>query len=182
MGAPDFRFRHEATVNGSMKENTTMEIERRLEQLGLVLPEPIKAPPGVDITFAWVRVHQDRAYVSGHGPLSHDGAPAGPFGRVGAEVSPEQGYAAARLATLAVLSSLKSSLQDLDRIEAWLVVSGMVNVAPGFTQTTNVINGCSDLLLELFGSEVGKHARTAIGMAQLPLNLPVVIAAEVALR
>jgi enamine deaminase RidA (YjgF/YER057c/UK114 family) len=58
----------------------------------------------------------------------------------------------------------------------------MVNVAPGFTQTTNVINGCSNLLLEVFGSEVGAHARTAIGVAQLPLNLPVVIAAEVAIR
>ena len=81
-----------------------------------------------------------------------------------------------------MLGSLKSSLQDLDRIAAWLVVSGMVNVAPGFTQTPNVINGCSDLLLEIFGPKVGEHARTAIGMAQLPLNLPVVIAAEVAVR
>jgi hypothetical protein len=100
---------------------------------------------------------------------------------VGAEVSAEQGYAAARLATLSMLSSLKRTLGDLDRIAAWLVVSGMVNVAPGFTQTTNVINGCSDLLLRVFGSEVGTHARTAIGMAQLPLDLPVVIAAEVAI-
>ena len=81
-----------------------------------------------------------------------------------------------------MLGSLKRSLGDLDRIAAWLVVSGMVNVAPGFTQTTNVINGCSDLLLEVFGPEVGKHARTAIGMAQLPLNLPVIIAGEVAVR
>jgi enamine deaminase RidA (YjgF/YER057c/UK114 family) len=159
-----------------------MEIERRLEQLGLVLPEPTKVPPGVQIPFAWVRLHGDRAYVSGHGPLNRDGSPAPPFGRVGAEVSAEQGYAAARLATLSMLSSLKRSLGDLDRIAAWLLVSGMVNVAPSFTQTTNVINGCSDLLLELFGSEVGTHARTAIGMAQLPLNLPVVISAEVALR
>lgn len=160
----------------------TMNIEQRLEQLGLVLPEPTQTPPGVKIPFAWVRLHGDRAYVSGHGPLNRDGSPAGPFGRVGAEVSAEQGYTAARLATLAVLSSLKRALGDLDRIAAWLVVSGMVNVAPGFTQTTNVINGCSDLLLEVFGSEVGTHARTAIGMAQLPLNLPVIIAAEVAVR
>ena len=62
------------------------------------------------------------------------------------------------------------------------MVSGMINVAPGFTQTTNVMSGCSDLLIQLFGREVGEHARTAIGMAQLPLNLPVVIAAEVAIR
>ena len=159
-----------------------MKIEQRIEQLGLVLPEPTKLPPGVEIPFAWIRVHGDRAYVSGHGPLNPDGSPAGPFGCVGAEVSAEQGYVAARLATLSVLSSLKRTLSDLDRIVAWLVVSGMVNVAPGFTQTTNVINGCSDLLLEVFGPEVGKHARTAIGMAQLPLNLPVVVAAEIALR
>ena len=81
-----------------------------------------------------------------------------------------------------MLSSLRRTLGDLDRIAAWLVVSGMVNVAPRFTQTTQVINGCSDLLLQVFGSEIGAHARTAIGMAQLPLNLPVVIAAEIALR
>lgn len=159
-----------------------MEIERRLEQLGLVLPEPVKVPPGVEIPFAWVRLHSDRAFVSGHGPLNRDGSPAGPFGRVGAEVTAEQGHEAARLATVSILGSLKRALGDLDRITAWLVVSGMVNVAPGFTQTTNVINGCSELLLEIFGPEVGKHARTAIGMAQLPLNLPVVIAAEVAAR
>ena len=159
-----------------------MQIEQRLEQLGFVLPQPVKTPPGIEIPFAWVRVHGDRVYVSGHGPLNPDGTPAGPFGRLGAEVSAEQGYAAARLATLSILSSLKRTLGDLDRIAAWLVVSGMVNVAPGFTQTTNVINGCSDLLLKVFGSEVGTHARTAIGMAQLPLNLPVVIAAEVAVQ
>jgi enamine deaminase RidA (YjgF/YER057c/UK114 family) len=159
-----------------------MYVERTLQRLGLILPEPARVPPGVAIPFAWVRVHADRAYVSGHGPLNPDGSPAGPFGRVGGEVSPEQGYAAARLATLAMLASLKRSLADLDRIAAWLVVSGMVNVAPGFTHTTTVINGCSDLLLEVFGPDVGAHARTAIGMAQLPLDLPVVLAAEVALR
>ncbi len=106
----------------------------------------------------------------------------GPFGRVGAEVSAAQAQAAARVTTLAMLSSLKASLGDFDRIAAWLVVSGMVNVAPGFTETTSVINGCSNLLLEVFGPEVGAHARTAIGMAMLPLNLPVIIAAEVAVR
>jgi len=158
------------------------QIERRLQELGLVLPGAPRIPPGVKIPFAWVRVHRDRAYLSGHGPLAPDGSPAGPFGRVGAEVSAAQAYTAARLATLSMLSSLRSSLGDLDRITAWLVVSGLVNVAPGFTETTNVINGCSDLLLEVFGADIGAHARTAIGMAQLPLNLPVIVAAEVAVR
>lgn len=159
-----------------------MQVEAKLQSLGLVLPASPKLPPGVEIPFAWVRIYADRAYVSGHGPLAPDGSPAGPFGRVGAEVSAEQAYAAARSATLAILSSLKQVLGDLDRVAAWLMVSGMLNVAPGFTQTTNVINGCSDLLLQLYGPETGRHARTAIGMAQLPLNLPVVIAAEVAIR
>ena len=159
-----------------------MRVERRLEELGLVLPQAAKVPPGMKIPFAWVRLHGDRAYVSGHGPLNPDGTPMGPFGRVGAEVSAVQAHAAALVTTLSMLSSLKASLGDLDRIAAWLVVSGMVNVAPGFTETTAVINGCSELLLEVFGPEVGAHARTAIGMAMLPLNLPVIIAAEVAVR
>ena len=176
-----------ATVVSSEEGNRagcgmTMRVERKLQELGLVLPAAPRVPPGVKIPFAWVRVHRDRAYLSGHGPITPDGTPAGPFGRVGAEVSAAQAYTAARLATLSMLSGLRLSLGDLDRITAWLVVSGMVNVAPGFTETTNVINGCSDLLLEAFGSDVGAHARTAIGMAQLPLNLPVIVAAEVAIR
>jgi enamine deaminase RidA (YjgF/YER057c/UK114 family) len=158
-----------------------MLIEARLRMLGLVLPEPLKPPSGVQVPFDWIRIYADRAYLSGHGPLNADGTLAEPFGRVGAEVPAEQAYTAARLATLALLATLRRGVGDLDRVRAWLTVSGMVNVAPGFTQTTNVINGCSDLLLEVFGREVGQHARTAIGMAQLPQNLPVVIAAEVAI-
>jgi len=80
------------------------------------------------------------------------------------------------------LSSLKLALGDLDRITAWIKVDGMINVAPGFINTTNVMTACSELLLELFGPEVGRHARTAIGVAQLPLDLPVVIAGHVAFK
>jgi len=134
------------------------------------------------VPFVWVRVYGDRAYVSGHGPLAPDGSLAKPLGRVGTDLSAEEAYHAARLATLAMLSSLSHALGDLDRITAWLTVSGMINVAPGFAATTNVINGCSDLLLEVFGLEIGIHARTAIGMAQLPADVPVVLAAEVAIR
>jgi enamine deaminase RidA (YjgF/YER057c/UK114 family) len=175
------------TEDGSIanleRRTEPMKVEAKLKELGLVLPEPVKPPPGVAVPFAWVRVYGDRAYISGHGPQNPDGSPASPFGRVGAEVSAEQGYTAARLALLSILGSLKRMLGDLDHLAAWLMVSGMVNVAPGFTQTTNVINGgCSDLLLELYGPEVGQHARTAIGVAQLPVNFPVVIAAEVAFR
>ena len=159
-----------------------MNVEAKLQSLGLVLPEPTRLPPGVQIPFAWVRSYGDRIYLSGHGPLTADGSVAGPFGRVGAEVSAEEAHGAARSATLAILASLKRELGDLDRIAAWLMVSGLVNVAPGFTETTKVINGCSELLVELFGPEVGHHARTAIGVAQLPMNFAVALAAEVAVR
>lgn len=156
-----------------------MRVEAKLEELGLRLPAPIKPLPEVQLSFAWVRIRGDRAYASGHGPLNLDGSPAGPFGKVGAEVSPEEGYEAARLAALAMLGSLKRELGDLDRVAAWLTVTGMVNAVPDFGETTNVINGFSDLIFELYGPEVGMHARTAPGVATLPLNLPVVISAEV---
>lgn len=159
-----------------------MNVEAKLQAQGLVLPAPVKVPLEVKVPFSWVRAYADRVYVSGHGPLAADGSVVGPFGRVGADVSAEQACEAARSATLAVLASLKRELGELDRICAWLTISGMVNVAPGFARTTDVVNACSELILELYGPEVGRHARTAIGMAQLPLNLPVVISAEVAVR
>ncbi|MDQ3999401.1 MAG: RidA family protein [Actinomycetota bacterium] len=158
-----------------------MEVEARLEELGLVLPEPLKAPPGLHLPFSWVRVRGNRAYVSGHGAQNPDGSLAGPFGKVGAEVSLEQGYEAARLTALSVLGNLKRTLGDLNRLSAWLRVFGMVNSAPGFNQQPNVINGFSDLIIEVYGSEVGDHARSAVGMAELPLGLPVEIEAEVEL-
>lgn len=159
-----------------------MRIEEKLAKLGLVLSEAPRMPPGVRPGFAWVRVHGDRAYVSGHGPQQPDGSFAGPFGKVGEDVSPDEAYQAARLCALAMLGGLKRALGDLDRVTAWLMVSGMVNATPGSAASTNAINGCSDLILELYGEEIGQHARTAVGMAALPLNLPVVIAAEVAIR
>lgn len=156
-----------------------MNVEERLEELGLVLPEPATLPAGVEIPFAWVRLRAGRAYVSGHGALQVDGSPAGPFGKVPQEVSLEEAQQSARLAILAVLSSLKAALGDLDRVLAWLTVSGHVNSEPGYAQTTAVINPVSELLLDLYGAEAGAHARTAIGVAALPLNLPVVISAEI---
>ena len=159
-----------------------MRIEARLEELGLVLPEPMEPPPGLHLPFSWVRVRADRAYVSGHAAMNPDGSLAGPFGQVGAEISVEQGYEAARLTALAVLGSLKRALGDLDRVTAWLKVFGMVNSAPGFAQQPNVINGFSDLILEVYGPEAGDHARSAVGMAGLPLGLAVEIEAEVEIR
>ncbi len=86
-----------------------MRVEARLEELGLALPEPAKLPPGVQASIGWVRVHEDRVYVSGHGPLAPDGTPAGPFGKVGAEVSAEQGYEAARSTVLCRSSAASSA-------------------------------------------------------------------------
>jgi enamine deaminase RidA (YjgF/YER057c/UK114 family) len=159
-----------------------MQIEARLEELGLVLPQQLEAPPGLHLPFSWVRVRGDRAYVSGHAAMNPDGSLAGPFGQVGAEISVEQGYEAARLTALAALGSLKRALGDLDRVTAWLKVFGMVNSAPGFAQQPNVINGFSDLILEVYGPEAGDHARSAVGMAGLPLGLAVEIEAEVEIR
>jgi enamine deaminase RidA (YjgF/YER057c/UK114 family) len=159
-----------------------MQIEARLEELGLTLPQQLEAPPGLHLPFSWVRVRGDRAYVSGHAAMNPDGSLAGPFGQVGAEISVEQGYEAARLTALAALGSLKRALGDLDRVTAWLRVFGMVNSAPGFAQQPNVVNGFSDLILEVYGPEAGDHARSAVGMAGLPLGLAVEIEAEVEIR
>ncbi len=156
-----------------------MEIEARLEALGLVLPPPVKVPPDVLLPFATVRVRGNRAYIAGHGPQNPDGTVAGPFGRVEAEVSVEQAYQAARLTALSMLGNLKRELGDLDRVSAWLRVFGMVNSAPEFQQHPRVINGFSDLILELYGPERGRHSRSAVGLAALPFGIPVEIEAEV---
>ena len=156
-----------------------MKIEAKLKEVGLALPEPLKSPVGVQLPFSWVRVRGNRAYISGHGPQNPDGSLARPLGKVGADVSVEEAYQAARLVALAILGSLKRALGDLDRVTAWLRVHGMVNSAPGFSQQPIVINGFSDLILELYGPEAGQHARSAVGMAELPLGIPVEIEAEV---
>ena len=156
-----------------------MQIEAKLEALGLVLPEPLKPPPGTQLPFSWVRIRGNRAYISGHAPQNPDGSLARPLGKVGADVSAEEAYQAARLVALAILGSLKRALGDLDRVTAWLKVLGMVNSAPGFNQQPGVINGFSDLIFELYGNEAGQHARSAVGMAELPFGIPVEIEAEV---
>ncbi len=154
-------------------------IEHKLTLMRLSLPDPIQLPPGMTLPFPWVHVRGNRVFVSGHGPLNQDGTLLEPRGKVGAEVTLEQGYTAARATGLAILSSLKLELGSLDRISSWLRVFGMVNMAPGFNQQPAVINGFSDLILELYGPERGKHARSAVGMAGLPMDIPVEIEAEV---
>ena len=156
-----------------------MHIEAKLQELGLVLPAQMQTPQPMRLPFVEARVRGHRVYISGAGPLAPDGSVAEPLGKVGAELTVEQGYQAARLVALAHLASLKRALGDLDRVTAWLRVFGMVNVAPGFTQTPLVINGYSDLILDLYGPEAGPHARSAVGLAELPFRIPVEIEAEV---
>lgn len=153
-------------------------IEAKLAEMHLVLPEPLIVPPVLRLQFAWVRVRGKRAFISGHVPQNADGSLAQPLGKVGANLTSEQGYSAARLVALAHLASLKRALGGLDRVTAWLRVFAMVNAAPGFNQTPLVTNGYSDLILELYGPEACAHACSSIGM-MFPLNAPVNCEAEV---
>lgn len=153
-------------------------VEDRLAQMGLQLPAPLEAPAGVRLPYEAVRVHGDLAYISGHGPF--DGSRQLFSGRVGAEVSVEQAYEAARATGLSMLASLKRDLGDLGRVQSWIKVLGFVKCAEGFNLTPAVINGFSDLILTLWG-EAGRHARSAIGADELPMGMPVEVEAIVAL-
>jgi enamine deaminase RidA (YjgF/YER057c/UK114 family) len=157
-----------------------MSAEERLKELGIVLPEPFSRPGAPAFPFRWVRVRGDRAYVAGHVPMSPDGSiPMHLAGKVGRELTVEAAAGAARMAALGMLGSLRRELGSLDRISAWLRVFGMVNAAPGFTNLPPVVNGFSELILSVFGDDVGGHSRSAVGMAELPFGMPVEVEAEV---
>lgn len=155
-----------------------MSVEQRLEQRGLALPPASISKPDFPTPFSRLRISGRRIFVSGQGPRDADGGYAGPTGKVPTNVTLEQGQEAAGKVLLAMLGDLQRELGDLDRIAAWMMVSGFVNAEPEYRQTTLVMNGFSDLLLELFGPEVGQHARSSIGVAALPNNVPVIVAAE----
>ncbi len=157
-------------------------IEERLDRLGLTLPPEVRPPPGVVLPFAFVNVHGDRVLVSGHGPQSPDGPLAPPLGHVGQDVSLDEAVASARLTALSMLGSLQRELGTLDRITSWVRVFGMVNSAPDFDQQPTVINGFSDLILDVFGPRVGRHTRSAVGLVSLPFGIPVEVEAEVSIR
>jgi enamine deaminase RidA (YjgF/YER057c/UK114 family) len=144
-----------------------VSVADRLAELGLELPPVF--PPAAN--YVGCVVSGDHAFVSGHGPVGADGLVKG---KVGAALTIEEGRAAARLTTLSLLATLQAELGSLDRIERIVKVLGMVNCAPGFDQIPTVIDGCSDLLVEVFG-ERGRHARSAVGMAELPFGIPVEI-------
>ena len=154
-------------------------IEGRLAELGLELPAPVVAPAGTRLPFEFVRVHGELLYISGHGPL--DGDRVLFTGRVGAEISVEQAYEAARATGLSMLASLKQELGDLDRVGGWIKALGFVNCAADFNATPAVINGFSDLILRLWG-DAGRHARSAIGAGELPFGMPVEVEAVATLR
>jgi enamine deaminase RidA (YjgF/YER057c/UK114 family) len=154
-------------------------IEERLAELGLELPSVFAPPPGVEFPFELVRVHDGLAYVSGHHPI--DGSEVLATGRIGAELTLEEGYEAARRTALSVFASLRQELGDLDRVTEWVKALGLVQCGPGFDRPPAVVNGFTDLVLELWG-DAGRHARSAIGVAQLPFDVPVEVEAVVEVR
>ena len=143
-------------------------IESRLNNLGLTLPAAL-VPPG---NFQLVKVYGGLAYISGHGPF--DGPTPLVQGVVGRDLTLEQGYDAARLTCLSILASLKRELGDLDRVTQWIRAVGYVQCAPGFEKNASVVNGFSDLIVELWG-DAGRHARSAPGQGPSPLNIPIIV-------
>lgn len=143
-----------------------MSADARISELGLELPEPPK-PGG---TYTPVVQIDDMCYVSGHGPVQTDGTML--TGRVGSEITEKQGQQAARVVGLAILATLRNHLGSLDRVDRLVKVLGMVNAAPDFQKHPQVINGFSDLMVEIFG-ESGRAARSAVGMGSLPGNISV---------
>jgi enamine deaminase RidA (YjgF/YER057c/UK114 family) len=150
-----------------------VKIEAKLDALGLSLPAPL-VPPG---NFELVKLHGGLGYIAGHGPF--DGSTILMQGAIGHELNAEDGYDAARLTALSILASLKQTLGDLDRVNQWLRAAGYVHCAPGFTKNALVVNGFSDLIVELWGN-AGKHARSAPGQGPSPLNVPIIIDAIIA--
>jgi enamine deaminase RidA (YjgF/YER057c/UK114 family) len=142
-------------------------IADRLQGLGIELP-PVFPPAG---NYLGCVIDGGIVYVGGHGPIAGSEVVRG---KVGGDLSLEDGQRAARLTGLSILATLQAELGDLDRVERIIKVFGMVNVAPGFDQTPAVIDGCSDLLVDVFG-DAGRHTRSAVGLAELPFGIAVEI-------
>jgi hypothetical protein len=125
-----------------------------------------------------VNVRGDRVMISGHPRHGIDGAINGPFGLLGSDMTTEEGYVAAREIGLCMLANLRARIGALSRVRGWLRVYGMVASTRGFTEQHLVVNGFSDLVLEVFGPEIGRHARSAVGLASLPMGFAMEIEAE----
>jgi enamine deaminase RidA (YjgF/YER057c/UK114 family) len=143
-----------------------MQVEKRLAEAGIELPNP----PNPIANYVTVRRVGNLLFLSGAGPL-REGVPT-MIGRLGAEVTLEQGYAAARQAALNLIASLKREIGDLDKLVQVVKIQGFVNCTDDFKDQPKVINGASDVLVEVFG-EKGRHARTALGTNALPMGIPV---------
>ena len=152
-----------------------MTIEQRLKELNITLPR-VGSPLG---NYVHARRAGNLLYLSGKGPENADGTM--PRGKLGAGVSIDEGYRHARQIGLVLIAAIKDELGDLDRVEGIVKVLGMVNAAPDFADQPKVVNGCSDLFVEVFG-EAGRHARSAVGMSSLPAGIPVEIEVIVAVR
>ena len=145
------------------------KIEARLKELGVSLPE---RPQPIANYVPGVRVG-NLIFLSGLGPAEREDGSA-PSGKVGRNLTTEQGYEAARLTGINIIARMKGEVGDLDKIKRVVKLLGMVNSDPEFNQQPAVINGCSDLMVEVFG-DAGRHARSAVGMASLPNDIPVEI-------
>lgn len=148
-----------------------MTPEENLQRLNLLLPPP-PHPIGVYIPFL---IDGHYAYVSGHGPLISKGNFI--VGRIGADITKEEGKAAAHQVGMAILATLRANLGSLNKIERVIKVLGMVNATADFDQHPFIINGCSELFAEIWGNDAGIDVRSAVGMANLPDNIPVEIEA-----
>ncbi|MBI3433480.1 MAG: RidA family protein [Proteobacteria bacterium] len=151
-----------------------MNAEARITQLGIKLPD-VAAPAANYVPF---RVVGNLLYLSGQGPRE-DGRTLS--GKVGETVGVEEAYRRARLVGLGLLATTRAALGSLDRVESVVKLLGMVNALPTFTDHPKVVNGCSDLFVEVFG-DAGRHARSAVGMASLPHQITVEIEAILAIR
>jgi enamine deaminase RidA (YjgF/YER057c/UK114 family) len=152
-----------------------MSAEARLKELGIVLPN-VPTPVANYVPF---RLVGNLLYLSGQGPRDDKGGML--TGKVDTEVSVDEAYRRARLVGLGLLAATRQALGSLDRVEAVIKLLGMVNSVPGFGQQPKVINGCSDLFVEVFG-EAGRHARSAVGMVALPNQISVEIEAILAVK
>jgi enamine deaminase RidA (YjgF/YER057c/UK114 family) len=159
--------------------STDARVAARLEERGLTIPPAQVAPAGVRLTYRRLVRWENVAYIAGHGPTHGEGW-GSPLGKVGREVSVEEAVAAAQLTGLNVLGTIERELGDLDGIACWLKVNGYVNAVDGFTEHATVINGFSDLILDLYGDE-RLAARTSVGVPHLPFDMPVEVDAIVAL-
>ena len=152
-----------------------MAVRDRLKELGITLP-PLSNPMG---TYVQAVQTGNLLYLSGKGPRLEDGS--SPKGKLGREFTVEQGYQHARSVGLMLLAAMEAHLGDLDRVTQVVKVLGMVNAEPEFGEHPKVINGCSDLFVEVFGDH-GRHARSAVGMGSLPAGIPVEIEVIVEVR